>query len=66
VRRLVHVVRAGVAPLAAVVAAGDWVVYEDGAGWRLDAHGDPPLPPGSIDDTQLHDLVFAADASIVW
>jgi len=63
-RRLVHVVRAGEPP-AQVVAPGDWVVYERG-GWVLDPRGEPPLPPGPIDDAQLHDLVFAADGAVVW
>ena len=61
--RIVHVVRAAGAPL---VAPDDWVVYEDGDGWRLDPHGAPPQPPGPIDAAQLHDLLFAADAVVVW
>lgn len=64
--RILHVVRAAGAALAASRAAGDWVVYEDGDGWRLDPHGAPPLPPGPIDAAQLHDLLFAADAAVVW
>jgi hypothetical protein len=60
---LLHVVRRG-APLG--LEASDWVVYEDGDGWRLDPHGAPPLPPGPIDAAQLHDLVFAADRCVVW
>ncbi|HTJ43815.1 MAG TPA: hypothetical protein VL463_17030 [Kofleriaceae bacterium] len=61
--RLLHVVRRGV-PVA--LAETDWVVYEDGDGWRLEPHGAPPLPPGPIDAAQLHDLVFAADRAVVW
>jgi len=63
-RRLLHLVRRGAAPIA--VAEHDWVLYETGAGWQLDGHGAPPLPPGPIDALQLHDLLFAADAAVTW
>jgi hypothetical protein len=63
VRRILHVVRPGAAP---IVADADWVVYEEGLAWRLDPHGAPPFPAGSIDDAQLLDLLFAADAVVTW
>jgi hypothetical protein len=66
VKRLIHLVRRAAAPPPEALAAADWVVYEAGAAWRLDPHGQPPLPPGPIDAAQLHDLVFAADAALVW
>jgi hypothetical protein len=65
VKRLVHIVR-GAPPPAEALADHDWVVYVSGTGWRLDPHGAPPVPPGSIDDDQLLDLVHAADTAVVW
>ena len=61
--RLLHIVRAGSPEM---LAEHDWVVYAEGDAWRLDPHGAPPLPPGPIDAAQLHDLLFAADRTIVW
>ena len=66
-KRFLHVVRdpAGEPPKEALAEA-DWVVYEFLDGWKLADHGAPPLPVGSIDDKQLLDLVFAADAVVTW
>jgi hypothetical protein len=64
-KRLLHLART-TDPPAAALAPGDWVVYDRGGGWILTAAGSPPLAPGPIDAAQLHDLVFAADAAVVW
>ena len=65
--RLLHLVRGGVPP-AAAVADADWIVYRepDDRRWRLDAQGAPPLPPGFIDHGQLVQLVLAADRVVAW
>ena len=62
---ILHLVR-DAAPPAAAVADGDWIVYRDREQWRLDAHGAPPLPPGTVDHGQLVQLVLAADRVITW
>jgi hypothetical protein len=60
-----HLVRAGT-PLAAAIAARDWIVYRDATGWRLEPHGAPPVPAGPIDHGQLAHLVLTAARTVVW
>ena len=60
-RTVLHLVRAGRAPLA--VADHDWVVYL--APPRL-VQGTAPYPPGALDHDQVVALAFAADLVVTW
>jgi len=67
-RRLVHLVRAA-ATAEAIDLLHDWVVRDRAGAWILDAGGPPPpapLTPGPLDDEALVQLLFAADAVVVW
>jgi hypothetical protein len=62
VTRTLHLARTEPPPGA--VADRDWVVYLQPM--RLAEHGQPPIPPGTIDHDQLLQLAFAADRVITW
>lgn len=63
---ILHLVRTGAAPTAAV-ADTDWIVYRTpDSAWRLDPHGAPPCPAGPIDHAALATLVLAADRVVTW
>ena len=60
-RRVLHLVRHGAAPL---LAEADWVVYLDRM--ELAPNGEPPIAPGPLDHVQLVQLAFAADLVVTW
>jgi hypothetical protein len=63
---ILHLIRTADRPPAGAVADGDWIVYRQSDRWRLDAHGDPPIPTGPVDHAQLAHLVLAAGRTLTW